>query len=166
MSPSSPLPGTVRAPFSAYGSRIPLPDSRAATHSRGRSAPRCLSLYAFLSFKEVFPVEVWVRIELGARMSSDLYIREFKKFVFLRLEYPFSVSLRLPILAHDPPATFVRVSASAPLPCHLPDVVTQVPECFFGHIVAVVVCPSSNDRIEGSDGRYDITCNTFMNNRS
>lgn len=66
--------------------------------------------------------------KFGARMSSDIYIREFKKFVFLRLEYQFSVSLRLPIFAHDPPATLVGVSAPAPLPRHLPDVVIQFPE--------------------------------------
>lgn len=65
--------------------------------------------------------------KLGARISFDIYIRELKKFVFLRLEYQFSVSLRLPIFAHD-----------APLPRHLPDVVIQFPELLCSNDVMTV----------------------------
>ena len=116
-----------------------------------RSRFRVLFVKVSPLLQEVFPVEVRVRIQSGAWVSSDFCFREPLEFVLLCLEHPFSVSLWLPIPAHDPPASFVGMSTSAPTPCHRPDVVIQFTECLCGNIVAVVVCPASDDRIENFD---------------
>ena len=72
-----------------------------------RSRFRVLFVKVSPLLQEVFPVEVRVRIQSGAWVSSDFCFREPLEFVLLCLEHPFSVSLWLPLPAHDPPAVNV-----------------------------------------------------------
>ena len=65
--PPSPLPGTVRAPFRAYGSRIPLPRlGRHRTKGSSGLVSGCWLPHAIPSLQEILPVQIWVRVEFGA----------------------------------------------------------------------------------------------------
>lgn len=86
-------------------------------------------------------------------MSSDFGVREPQEFVLLCPKHPFSPSLWLPVSMRDPRIPFIGMSVPAPLPCHRPEVVVQFPESLCSNIVAVVICPASNDRVQGSDKR-------------
>ena len=89
-------------------------------------------------------------------MSSGLCIRELQEFALLCLEHPSPAPLWLPIPTRDPPIPFVGMSASAPMPCHFPDVGIPYLECPCGNNVAVIICPASNYQVEGFD--KDILC--------
>ena len=80
-------------------------------------------------------------------MSSDSSIQELPEPVLLRLEYPFSVPLWLPIPARNPFVPFIGVPPPGLAPRHLPDVIIQFPEYLCGNIMAVVVCPPLSDRV-------------------
>ena len=64
-------------------------------------------------------------------------------------ESPVPASVAHEVAPFDPPAAFlVSVAAISPFPKHLPDAVIHVTEGVFGHDMAVVHCPSPDQRSE------------------
>ena len=142
---------TVRlSPQYAHASHYPVIGRQSKERTVGLH-PGCLSLHAFPSLKEVDPVEIGVCVQSGYRVSPDGYISEQLESVLFCPKHPVSVPFPVPVSPGYPFVPFIRMSMFTPLPGNCPYIAVKEPECPLGCIVAMVVGPTPDNRIQGKN---------------
>ena len=78
----------------------------------------------------------------------------FSLFLILSGKHPFPVALGFEIFLRNPKSTLVRMSSFCPLPKHEPDRMINSSKGFLRDHMAMIVCPTPQNRIQHLDKVY------------